>query len=333
MLSVFRQENGHLVSHAADSGSQIGAPRAGRALWLDLLDPTREENLCVEQALGLSIPTRERAQDIEVSARLYHEAGAEFMTMTAVAHLDTDAPETTPITFVLKDDVLVTIRYAEPKAFRIYAARAQKAGGASCAGGEDVMLGLVETLIGRMADTLERVGRDLEHLSREIFRRKAPDGKANLNRDFQSVIVRLGAEGDLLAMVRESLVSLNRLLAYHTVTGKAANIHNKDAAAWVADLTRDATALSDHASYLTNKINFLLDATLGLINLEQNQIIKLFSIAAVVLLPPTLVATVYGMNFKSMPELDWSFGYPLALAAMVVAAVIPFVWFRRRGWL
>jgi len=195
------------------------------------------------------------------------------------------------------------------------------------------MLGLVETLIGRMADTLERVGRDLEQLSREIFRRKKTNGRSDPNRDFQTVIVRLGAEGDLLAMVRESLVSLNRMLAYHTVTGKTSHVHNKDAAAWVADLTRDATALSDHASYLTNKINFLLDATLGLINLEQNQIIKLFSIAAVVLLPPTLVATVYGMNFKSMPELDWSFGYPSALSLMVLTAVIPFLWFRRRGWL
>jgi magnesium transporter len=332
MINVYQQENGHLVAKAPDSALQTG-PSAAGLLWLDLLHPTHDENHHVEQALGLAIPTQEQAADIEVSARLYHEAGAEFMTMTAVAHLDTDAPQTTPITFVLKDDVLVTIRYAEPKAFRIYAARAQKTGSAPCSGGEDVMLGLVETMIGRMADTLERVGRDLEQLSREIFRRKAADGKTSLNQDFQSVIVRLGAEGDLLAMVRESLVSLNRLLAYHTVTGKTSLVYNKDAAAWVADLNRDATALSDHASYLTNKINFLLDATLGLINLEQNQIIKLFSIAAVVLLPPTLVATVYGMNFRAMPELDLWFGYPLALSLMAITAVIPFVWFRRRGWL
>ena len=333
MLSMYRQENAHLALKEADFASQAGSPALGGLLWLDLLHPTRDENRHVEQALGLSIPTHEEAQDIEVSARLYHEHGAEFMTMTAVSQLDTDQPETTPITFVLKDDVLVTIRYAEPKAFRIYATRAQKPGSASCSSGEDVMLGLVETLIGRMADTLERVGRDLEQLSREIFRRKKTNGKNDPNRDFQTVIVRLGAEGDLLAMVRESLVSLNRMLAYHTVTGKTSHVHNKDAAAWVADLNRDATALSDHASYLTNKINFLLDATLGLINLEQNQIIKLFSIAAVVLLPPTLVATVYGMNFKSMPELDWSFGYPSALSLMVLTAVIPFLWFRRRGWL
>jgi magnesium transporter len=255
------------------------------------------------------------------------------MTMTAVAQLDSDEPKTTPITFVLKNDVLVTVRYEEPKAFKIFAARAERTGATSCGGGEEIMLGLVETLIGRMADTLERVGRDLEQLSREIFRRKSKNGKSDASRDFQLVIERLGAEGDLLAMVRESLVSLNRMLAYHTVTGKASNIHNKDAAAWVADLTRDATALSDHASYLTNKINFLLDATLGLINLEQNQIIKLFSIAAVVLLPPTLVATVYGMNFKSMPELEWPFGYPFALSLMLLTAVIPFLWFRRRRWL
>ena len=134
-------------------------------------------------------------------------------------------------------------------------------------------------------------------------------------------------------MVRESLVSLNRLLAYHTVTGKASHIHNKDAAAWVADLTRDATALSDHASYLTNKINFLLDATLGLINLEQNQIIKIFSVAAVIFLPPTLVASIYGMNFDTIPELKWAFGYPMAIGFMIMSAILPYLWFKRRGWL
>ncbi len=331
MLQVFRQEDGHLVPGDLSVASQPPGPTG--SLWFDLLQPTREEDDLVERALRLHIPTREEAQDIEISARLYHEDGAEFMTMTAVAQLDSDEPRTTPITFVLKDDVLVTVRYEEPKAFKIYATRAQKTGAASCGGGEQIMLGLVETLIGRMADTLERVGRDLEQLSREIFRRKSKNGNPDKGGDFQSVIVRLGAEGDLLAMVRESLVSLNRMLAYHTVTGKASQVHAKDAAAWVADLTRDATALSDHASYLTNKINFLLDATLGLINLEQNQIIKLFSIAAVVLLPPTLIATVYGMNFKSIPELEWPFGYPFALSLMLISAVIPFLWFRRRGWL
>src|SRR5262249_23008530 len=153
------------------------------------------------------------------------------------------------------------------------------------------------------------------------------------SRDFEAIIEQLGAKGDLLAMIRESLVSLNRLLAYHTTTVTTDKGPNKDAAAWVRDMTQDVTALSDHATYLSNKTSFLLDATLGLINLEQNQIIKIFSIAAVVLLPPTLVATIYGMNFKAMPELEWSFGYPWALSLIVITALVPFLWFRRKGWL
>jgi magnesium transporter len=134
-------------------------------------------------------------------------------------------------------------------------------------------------------------------------------------------------------MIRESLVSLNRLLAYHTTTGQAVKGPSKDAAEWVKSLTQDVTALSDHATYLSNKTSFLLDATLGLINLEQNQIIKIFSIAAVVLLPPTLVATVYGMNFKGMPELEWTLGYAWALGLIVLSAVLPYWWFKHKGWL
>jgi magnesium transporter len=198
------------------------------------------------------------------------------------------------------------------------------------------MLGLAEALIGRMAEALEKVGRNLEQLSREVFRHKGSNGKASKSRDFQVIIERIGAKGDLLAMIRESLVSLNRLLAYHTTTSSSARPgagFDKEAVVWVKDMAQDVTALSDHATYLTNKTSFLLDATLGLINLEQNQIIKIFSIAAVVLLPPTLVASIYGMNFKTIPELEWPFGYPWALSLIVMAAILPYLWFRRKGWL
>jgi magnesium transporter len=302
-------------------------------LWLDLINPSRDEDHFVEQLLGVSLPTREEAQEIEVSARLYHEDGAEFMTMTGVSQLESDAPMTTPITFILKGEALVTVRYAQPRPFFTYATRAQKPGAIACAKSEQVMLGLVEALIERMAEALEKAGRALERLSRQVFRYKSTDPKASKSRDFQAIIEEIGARGDLLAMIRESLVSLNRLLAYHNATGTAAEGPNKDAAAWTKDMVQDVAALSDHASYLTNKTNFLLDATLGLINLEQNQIIKIFSIAAVCLMPPTLVASSYGMNFRAMPELDWLFGYPWALTLMLITAIIPFVWFKRKGWL
>jgi magnesium transporter len=333
MLRVYRREESRLVPTDLDLTPHSPPADATGALWLDLINPTRGEVHFAEHLLGISIPTREEAQEIEVSARLYHEDDAEFMTMTGVSQLESEAPMTTPISFILKGETLATIRYAQPKPFFTYATRAQKTGAVPCINSEQVMLGLVEALIERMAEALEKTGRNLERLSRQVFRYKPPGGKASKSRDFQAIIEEIGARGDLLAMIRESLVSLNRLLAYHNTTGKAAEGPNKDAGAWVKDMLQDIVALSDHATYLSNKTNFLLDATLGLINLEQNQIIKIFSIAAVCLMPPTLIASSYGMNFKHMPELEWFFGYPYALALMLITAIIPFVWFKRKGWL
>ena len=333
MLRAYRREDCRLVPTELDLTSHSPPADAAGALWLDLITPTREEVHFAEHLLGISIPTQEEAQEIEVSARLYHEDGAEFMTMTGVSQLESEAPMTTPISFILKGETLATIRYAQPKPFFTYATRAQKTGAVPCINGEQVMLGLVEALIERMAEALEKTGRNLERLSRQVFRYKPPGGTASKSRDFQAIIEEIGARGDLLAMVRESLVSLNRLLAYHNTTGKAADGPSKDAVAWVKDMLQDVVALSDHATYLSNKTNFLLDATLGLINLEQNQIIKIFSIAAVCLMPPTLIASSYGMNFRHMPELEWLFGYPYALALMLITAIIPFVWFKRKGWL
>ncbi|MEA2958198.1 MAG: magnesium transporter [Alphaproteobacteria bacterium] len=333
MLRAYRREDCRLVPTELDLTSHSPPADASGALWLDLITPTREEVHFAEHLLGISIPTQEEAQEIEVSARLYHEDGAEFMTMTGVSQLESEAPMTTPISFILKGETLATIRYAQPKPFFKYATRAQKTGAVPCINSEQVMLGLVEALIERMAEALEKTGRNLERLSRQVFRYKPPGGTASKSRDFQAIIEEIGARGDLLAMVRESLVSLNRLLAYHNTTGKAADGPSKDAVAWVKDMLQDVVALSDHATYLSNKTNFLLDATLGLINLEQNQIIKIFSIAAVCLMPPTLIASSYGMNFRHMPELEWLFGYPYALALMLITAIIPFVWFKRKGWL
>jgi magnesium transporter len=256
MLRVYRREESRLVPTDLDLTPHSPPADATGALWLDLINPTRGEVHFAEHLLGISIPTREEAQEIEVSARLYHEDDAEFMTMTGVSQLESEAPMTTPISFILKGETLATIRYAQPKPFFTYATRAQKTGAVPCINSEQVMLGLVEALIERMAEALEKTGRNLERLSRQVFRYKPPGGKASKSRDFQAIIEEIGARGDLLAMIRESLVSLNRLLAYHNTTGKAAEGPNKDAGAWVKDMLQDIVALSDHATYLSNKTNF-----------------------------------------------------------------------------
>ena len=302
------------------------------AAWYDLFNPTPEEDRFVGASLGIDIPTREEMKDIEPSARLYKEAGAEFMTMTAMANLDTDQPVKSPVTFVLRENILVTVRYSDPKPFKLFPVRAAKPGGVSPGGGgEAVMLGLMDAFIDRLAQVLENTSDEIDQISHEVFRSRSRGDKRE-PQDLQSVIERIGRKGELLTMARESLLSILRLTSFHQAGGegkKATAAMRQEA----KTLQRDATALADHAAYLSNKVNFLLDATLGLINLEQNQIIKIFTVASVAFLPPTLVASIYGMNFDVMPELKWMFGYPLAIVIMVASAILPFAYFKRRRWL
>jgi len=315
------------------SAGELERPGADGLVWIDLLSPTVEEDRQVERQLAISLPTREEMEEIEVSSRLYQEDGSAFMTMTAVTRIDTEEPATTPVTFVLKGDTLVTLRYAASRAFDTVLARARKPNAIPCASGELVMLALVESLCDRMADALEGVGRAMDVLSRSIFRRKPGEKASASTQELQNTIERIGQDGDLLTKVRESLVSINRVLTYHTTLDGPDKQKVKDARARAKLLYRDVVALSDQVTFLSNKVNFLLDATLGLINLQQNQIIKIFSVAAVVFLPPTLVASVYGMNFKLMPELRMEYGYPFAIGLMIVSAVLPYLYFKRRGWL
>ena len=333
MLRIYVRINDHLEPHDLVVTPDLSAPLpGGPILWVDLLNPTPDEDRYVERFVGVSIPTREEMQEIEVSSRLYSEDGGEFMTIAALAHLD-EEPIVTPITFVMKGATLVTVRYAEPRPFTMFAARAQRPGAVACATGEQIMLSLLEAMIDRIADVMERVGTKIDSISREVFH-EANNSAKTRSRDFKNVLVSIGREGDLLSLVRESLVTMIRLLTYHTAISEDAGKRAiKEARQRIRSIQRDITSLTDHSTYLSSKITFLLDATLGLINLEQNQIIKIFSIASVCLMPPTLIASVYGMNFKYMPELGWEWGYPAAVGLMFVAGVLPFIYFRRKGWL
>lgn len=329
MLRIYKSQNSRLVLVDLLDGLACQEP----VIWFDLFNPSSEETRLVEERLGIAIPTRDEMQEIELSDRLYQEDGAEFMTMTATAKLDSDYPAKVPVTFILKGATLVTVRHAEPKPFQVYANRIMKPNGAACETGELVMLGLLEAMIDRTADALERAGNDVDQISREVFR-KSNASATKKTRDLQSLIEQIGQKGDLLTVIRESLVSIGRLVAYHVaIEGSTPRKAAKESRQRIKLVQRDAASLGDHALFLSNKINFLLDATLGLINLEQNQIIKIFSVAAVVFLPPTLVASIYGMNFDVMPELKWQIGYPFAIGLMILSAVMPFLYFKRRGWL
>ncbi len=298
------------------------------AIWVDLLRPTPEEEANLEAALGLDIPTREEMEEIEVSSRLYTDDNDAFMTALLLSHADGDDSRLSPVTFILSASKLITVRYDEPRAFTSFVARAQKTSPGT--GPDAVLAGLIEAVIERLADVLERTGHDIDIISRNIFR--ARNGKPTHSADYQTLILDLGRKGDLISKMRESLVTLDRLLGFFGLIATQRK-SEKDLRSKLKTLSRDVRSLTDHVTYISQKITFLLDAILGMVNIEQTAIIKIFSVAAVVFLPPTLIASIYGMNFEFMPELAWPYGYPMALTMMVMSAILPYVFFKSRGWL
>jgi magnesium transporter len=299
------------------------------AMWVDLANPTPEELKPVEAAFKIMAPTREEMQEIEASSRLYHEDGAIFMTATIVSGADTESPESQPVTFILADGRLITVRHSEPKSFVTFPQRALRQPGLWTSG-ERVLIGLLESIVDRTADILEHVSVDVDTLSHEVFGARGRHDPLDSG-DFQDVLFRLGRESDLVARVRESLVSLSRMVTFLT---PATDVKaSKDLKGHVKTLMRDIGSLSDHTAYFSSKIQFLLDATLGLISIEQNKVIKVLAVVGSVLGPPTLLASVWGMNFHEMPELTWHAGYPFAIALIVLSGLAPFLYFKWRNWL
>ena len=322
---------------------------AGPAVWIDVHQPSEEEERALENALEVNIPTREEMQAIELSSRLYEENGVVFMTGTVLTGANTTNPESSAVTFILAAGKLITLRYADPAPFNAFRSR-REANLQRYQSGYQMLAGLIDAVIERLADILEGVGKSLDIISLRVFGaeeepvvRSVPlhasitrsaSGRARRarQRDYVEVLRQIGRVSDVVSRARESLVSFSRLVAFYREVEKE-NGRGRESLAHLRTLTGDLGSLSDHASFLSTKVGFLLDATLGMINNEQNAIMKIISVAAVVFLPPTLVAGVYGMNFDVMPELRWAYGYPFAMLMMVISAVLPYAFFRRKGWL
>ena len=324
MLNCYGRDAGG--THLVALGSGDGALQT--ALWTDLLDPTEEEKARVGARYGIEVPTREEMVEIEPSSRLYEERGTLFMTISLVVRLDSDEPETGAVTFILQPERLVTLRYVDPISFRGALQRIER-GQMTQVRPALLYLELLDAVINRFANSLERISADLDRLSRQVF---DTGGGSHVRLSLDQQVVGIGRAGDLASRVRVSLVSASRAVTYF---GYAPFGHAEDPLVRenLKTLARDIASLTDHAGFQSNKVNFLLDATLGRINIEQNNIIKIFSVAAVVFLPPTLVASIYGMNFRHMPELDWLAGYPMAILIMVLSAVVPYAYFKRKRWL
>ena len=299
----------------------------GQALWIDLLRPTGEEVAEVER-LGISVPSLQDMEEIEISNRLYRDQGHEFMTALLPGQTEAMGQASMPVTFISGHGRLVTVRHHSPRPFETFPLRAGRSS-AGCASGEHLFLGLIEEILGRQADHLEGVSRTLDETSRAVFSGDATQKPAVL----QSALLTIAAQGEILSRVTLGLMTLERAVAYfgqaleERPEAKALRAHAK------ARL-RDLQALQVHADFLSGRLSQAMDATLGMVNLAQNMTVRILSVVAALFLPPTLIASAYGMNFSSLPAIaaaPWSFA--LSLVLMALSALATYLFFRWKNWL
>lgn len=325
MITAYRTEDGRLEA-AGDDLSDLT-----NIVWIDIFNPVDHEERRVESALGLDIPTHDDMQEIEPSSRLYSERGAAYLTAQIIATQAPNQVEIAPVTFMLTANRLITIHYHKPGSFGFFADYA-KTHDMGCGSGQTTLMALLETIVDRLADAIEGEARKLDALTKAIFDAHRPDGKSST---LAAVLQRIGSAEDLNGKIIESLSTIQRLLTYMTApqTTEAVSLLRGIGKGQLKSLSRDVRSLSETAATQSRKILFQLDATLGVINIRQSDIIKIFSVVAFVFLPPTLIASVFGMNFAYMPELTWVWGYPMAVGLMVMSALVPYLIFRAKKWL
>ena len=302
------------------------------AAWIDLMNVTAQEAATVEQATGLHVASRADLQEIESSSRLGTAAGALYLSAPLVTRGDATDGHVSPIGFALSPRCLLTLRFAPSRAIDDFITRAERAEAAP-SGPVHVFVALLEALVDRLADRLEQITADLDTVSRRIFQGDLVAGGTPRQSDLvlRDSLKVVGQAGDLVSHIRDSLLGIARLLPYAEQTAAEwipAELHPR-----FLTLRQDIVSLSDYDAQVLNKVQLLLDATLGFINIAQNNIMKLLTVVSVVGIPPTLIASIYGMNFKGMPELSWNWGYPYGLTLIALSAVVPLIWFWRRGWL
>jgi magnesium transporter len=323
MITLYCRQQGRIVTSQPNGTGELPPG----LVWMDMLDPTAEDAAWVRDVANIEVPTPDEMREIEPSSRLYREGLALFMTASVLNRTETTEPGTRAITFVVVDGLLATIRYASPMPIVTFASRV-RSNPEFLESAETALVEMMDAIVDRVADTLETVDANVNALSQQIF---APaDGDAT-RIDYTSALQTIGLNAIRCTKVDESLVSLSRLLSFFDANLRQSG--QKQVRVRVKDVQRDILSLMGYVERLSDRLELMLEATLGLVNIQQNAIIKIFSVIAVVFLPPTLVASIYGMNFDLMPELHWHLGYPLAIVLMFLSAFLPFVYFRRRHWL
>jgi len=328
MLKAYTCRNGTLMS--VDASDPAGA------IWFDLQDPTPEEYAQVTRETGLALPRHEDLTEIENSARLSADGPVLTLSMPIVTRVE-EMLRSSACGFVLSPDRLVTLRFAPSKVFEGFAGQPHETGTPGEAQSAFIFAGLLEAIVDRQADVLEKLRAELDELSHQVFHHrlgsKGRNGKPrrrNAEAELQAILVTLGRDYDTISFLRDAQLGVARIAPY--VEGAALWVP-KSVVGRLKSVHKDVSSLNEFSTHLTDKVQFLLDATLGLINIAQNSLIKVLTIVSIVGIPPTLIAGIYGMNFKDIPELSWSFGYAYAWALMILSSVLPLLWFRKKGWL
>ena len=318
MLNVFTLASGRLFQEEIES---LEALVNVKPIWVDLDAPTPEEKGWIAQHFGVTIPEDAVDDDLEESARFYEEDNGELHIRSDFL-IDDDTPRNVRVAFILFKNVLFSIHGEELPVFRLLRLRARRIP-ALIEDAKDVLLKLYDADAEYSADALEGIYDNLEAVSAQVLKQSVNDEAAG---EALSAIAR---EEDLNGRIRRNVMDTRRAISF-MMRSRMLNAEQFEES---RQILRDIDSLDSHTTFLFDKINFLMNATVGFININQNKIIKIFSVASVALLPPTLIASIYGMNFRAMPELDWRFGYPFAIALMVASVAAPFIYFRRKGWL
>jgi magnesium transporter len=320
MINVFVLQNGRLNQVPIDSREDL---EKVEPVWVDLTDPTDDERAWVRTIYGVILPGEDEVKDIEASARYYEAENGDLHLRTDFLLEEEDGPSRiVTVAFILARKILFSVHTDDLPVFRLVRMRARSRPG-SIADYMDVLLDLYATDAEYSADALEGIYQQLEEVSGRVLQETFTD------QDAAAALNAIAHEEDLNGRIRRNMMDTRRAVSF-LMRGRLLNSEQFEEA---RQILRDIESLDGHTSFLFDKINFLMDATVGFININQNKIIKIFSVASVAFLPPTLIASIYGMNFKWLPELEWELGYPFAIVLMVISAIAPFLYFRHRGWL
>jgi magnesium transporter len=319
MLNVFTLANGRLFQEEIESADELAAVRP---IWVDLEAPTAQAKQWIAERFGLTIPEDIVDEDLEESARFYEEDNGELHIRSDFLIEDDDTSRNVRVAFVLKDGVLYSVHAEDLPVFRLLRMRARRIP-ALIEDAKDVLLKLYDADAEYSADALEGVYDSLEAVGNGVLKQEVDDQAA------AAALAAIARQEDLNGRIRRNVMDTRRALSF-MMRSRMLNAEQFEEA---RQILRDIDSLDSHTAFLFDKINFLMDATVGFININQNKIIKIFSVASVALLPPTLIASIYGMNFQFMPELRQTWGYPLALGLMLASVLAPFIYFRRKGWL